>query len=485
MKKAKFTATPISDSLSGPSTFVDNELVDALEKISIVSKLGLSKRSGCALPQIVFALLIWPLLRTKSLACFCGRFIGCYVQGGKNVLYDFLGRIDINWDGVSLKVAKEVYAQAAFSETEKLAFVCDDTLKKRRGKKVVATSIHYDHNEGRSVKGHQVLQLGISGPKGFIPIEQQIYTGSKQVVEIDKPFADKRRAVVKDYWRALLDDKNEMLRQMLSKAIGYGFRAKWFLADAWFGNKANIKAVIDCALVGIFQMKKGKLKYRLNGRNYSATELYALNKRRMKAAKGQRFCTCELIVELNLHENNNETENWVKVKLVFSRPVASRTGNWVLFLCTDSKCNSQEILCTYSLRWSVEVYFKEIKQNMGFLQEQSGRYPVHYASVNLSAIRYLLFFQIMLDKGNLKYGQVRDTVSKRIEMLTFAGMLWEIFRALICGVLKQFCDKIGAPVVAHIMDTIDDSIQAFLVEALQMNEAYINNQNKAEKIGAL
>jgi hypothetical protein len=45
------------------------------------------------------------------------------------------------------------------------------------------------------------------------------------------------------------------------------------------------------------------------------------------------------------------------------------------------------ILEVYSLRWSSEVSFKEIKQNLGCLKEQSGRYQLAYASVHLAALR--------------------------------------------------------------------------------------------------
>jgi IS4 transposase len=60
-----------------------------------------------------------------------------------------------------------------------------------------------------------------------------------------------------------------------------------------------------------------------------------------------------------------------------------------------------KILEVYSLRWSIEVYFKEIKQHLGFLKEQSGRYQVAYASVHLAAMRYLLLFEAMLRAGHL------------------------------------------------------------------------------------
>ena len=109
---------------------------------------------------------------------------------------------------------------------------------------------------------------------------------------------------------------------------------------------------------------------------------------------------------------------------VFSAPVRSAPADkWVLFLCTAPSLSDYKILQTYALRWSIEVYFKEIKQHLGFLKEQSGRYQVAYASVHLAALRYLLLFEAMLRGGGLSYGEIRDRQSGQIQALTYAGLL--------------------------------------------------------------
>ena len=81
-----------------------------------------------------------------------------------------------------------------------------------------------------------------------------------------------------------------------------------------------------------------------------------------------------------------------------------------------------KILQVYALRWSIEVYFKEIKQNLGFLKEQSGSYQFAYASVHLSAIRYVLLFDAMLRQGTLSYGEIRDRQTGQLQVLTYATL---------------------------------------------------------------
>ena len=144
-----------------------------------------------------------------------------------------------------------------------------------------------------------------------------------------------------------------------------------------------------------------------------------------------------------------------------------------------------KILEVYALRWSIEVYFKEIKQNLGFLKEQSGRYELAYASVPLSAIRYLLLFEAMLRNGQLDYGQVRDRQTGQLQTLSYASLLWQLFRALIEGALDDLVQDLGRQVVQKIMGAIDQTVEAFLNDALQISSEHVSAQLKAEELGYL
>ena len=127
----------------------------------------------------------------------------------------------------------------------------------------------------------------------------------------------------------------------------------------------------------------------------------------------------------------------------FSRVRPSSADTWVLFLCTDVTRPDAKILEAYALRWSIEVYFKEIKQHLGFLKEQSGRYEVAYASVHLAALRYLLLFEAMLRSGHLAYGEIRDRQTGQLQVLTYAALLWQWFRALIEGALDSLSRELA------------------------------------------
>ena len=485
--------TPVSDALNQPFTFVDTELSEGIQRHSLVGLLAAAmsrkrRSDGEPLPNLLCALLVWPLLKVKSLHCFCAEL--CQIlAGGVSVLYDFLGREDINWRGLSSDLARRVYQDNEIGCRSQRAFVVDDTSQARAGRKVEGTSCYYDHTEGRMRKGHQVLQLGLAGEKGFLPVEAQLVMGEKCAIDKpkDKPFHDQRSSTARDMRRARQQTKHQLFRSMLQRALRAGFSAAYVLADAWFGCKENILCCLENKLVGIFQMKRGNLAYQYQGRSYTASQLYAKVQRRMRPKNRQaRYKTASLTVRINLQTEARQPERWVEVRLVFSAPVrANSADTWVLFLCTDVTLSDAKILEVYALRWSIEVYFKEIKQHLGFLKEQSGRYQLAYASVHLAALRYLLLFEAMLRSGQLTYGEIRDRESGRLQTLTYAALLWQLFRALIEGALEGLIRDLGRKVVRRILTAIDQTVEGFLNDALHMSPEQVSVQLKAEQLGYL
>ena len=105
--------TPVSDALSQPFTFADTEVAEGMRRHGLSGLLaaaigGRRRPEAEPLPQLLCALLTWPLLKVRSLHCFCAEL--CQILAGKvSVLYDFLGREDINWRGVDAELSRQVY----------------------------------------------------------------------------------------------------------------------------------------------------------------------------------------------------------------------------------------------------------------------------------------------------------------------------------------------------------------------------------------
>lgn len=491
MKQSKLVnvnLAPISESLKRDYVFVDNELQDSIKKLNLfkyVKQYSKNRRSGYGIERIIYVLLIWAFLKNNSIKMFVDKSLSFFFNGGKDTLYGTMRDEEINWRQISLSTAKEIYVQNNLSSEKETAFVFDDTIKKRSGKTVEGISSHFEHTEGRNVMGHQILELGFAFKDGFLPLDRQIFIGETRTHLLNREFKNAKSAVAKDFECAVNMDKNEMFGVMLRRATRKGINAKYCIADSWFANKKNIKAVKEEGLVGIFRMKRGNLKYLFNGKMYNLIELYFLLRRRFRKNGKSKWKTFSAKVKMNLSEDN-KNEEWIDLKLVFSAPKNQKKDQWAAFVSTDCTMSNEDILRIYVLRWSIEVYFKEIKQNMGFLAEQSWSYVSHYASIHLAALRYMLLFDILLLSGNgCSFAELRNKLTGKLEMLTFAAMLWELFKAIIYGVLDIFENLIGSAMLRKIKSKISSTIEEFLEKVLQIDETYIKNELKAERIGAL
>ena len=126
------------------------------------------------------------------------------------------------------------------------------------------------------------------------------------------------------------------------------------------------------------------------------------------------------------------------------------------------------MLQVYALRWSIEVYFKEAKQHLGFLKEQTRSFVSHIASIHLCAIRYLMLMNGKLNGPDSSLGELRDNIQDQLNSICFATHLWQIFRAIVGGTLTSLSKQLGCS-VSMIMKAIDTRVEEFFVNSLQLD----------------
>ena len=64
-------------------------------------------------------------------------------------------------------------------------------------------------------------------------------------------------------------------------------------------------------------------------------------------------------------------------------------------------------------------------------------------------------------------------------------MLWQLFRALIEGALEGLVHQLGRTVVKRVLAAIDQTVEGFLSDALQISPPHVSVQLKAEELGDL
>ena len=93
----------------------------------------------------------------------------------------------------------------------------------------------------------------------------------------------------------------------------------------------------------------------------------------------------------------------------------------------------------------------------------------------------MLLLNLMPEKGTLKFGQLLNKASGQIELLSFAGILWEVFKAL----LSQTLHTTKIPSAGELLETLQAQFEEFLNQALQMDEPTQSALRKTEIKGFL
>jgi hypothetical protein len=189
---------------------------------SILHRAGFNKRSGLPIGQVVFTLSLWLWLKKDSI----GMFARDSLQGmGKDVLYNTMNREDLNWRKYHELIAYK--AVGTFRTGIKKAFVVDDSVVQRFGKKMPGISSHFDHTTGRHMMGQQVLTLGLSCEDGFVPLDNELFTSQTKVQELAKPFRDGRNTVAKRHRVAVQQTKPDMVASMIRRALRAGIEGHY------------------------------------------------------------------------------------------------------------------------------------------------------------------------------------------------------------------------------------------------------------------
>ena len=127
-----------------------------------------------------------------------------------------------------------------------------------------------------------------------------------------------------------------------------------------------------------------------------------------------------------------------------------------------------KILEVYALRWSIEVYFKEAKQHLGFLAEQTTSFASHTASIHLCAIRYLMLVYAKINENFDKICTARASIKEQLETLNYAGKLWQRFKIIIVSVLSVQTD-IAEDSLEILKRSIDTCVSQSISNSLKWN----------------
>jgi hypothetical protein len=208
---------------------------------------------------------------------------------------------------------------------------------------------HFDHTQGRSVKGINILNClyhadGVSLPVAF------------ELVRKPHLYSDLATKKVK---RKSEETKNEMLRRMLKTCRQNQLKYRYVLADSWFSAQENLAFVRH-------DLDKHFVVALKSNRTVALT---------LEDKKQGRFIRID---QLSWAEQK-PAQAWLKgldFPVQLSRQVfTNKDGSTgVLYLaCSDLDCDPAAIETIYQKRWKVEVFHKTLKSNAALAKSPTQR----------------------------------------------------------------------------------------------------------------
>ena len=227
-------------------------------------------------------------------------------------------------------------------EDEDAAIVVDDTIEEKPyTDESELVCWHYDHTQGRSVKGINLINFVYHTPSGIsIPLAYEVVTKT-EVYQDKKTGRYRRRSAI---------SKNEQVRERL-KIITHLNRVsyRYVLADSWFSSRENMLWIKETLHKDFIMALK-------------SNRLVAVSQKERLAGHFVAIADVDLAPgETRVVYLKNVSFPVLIAKQIFTNEDGS-TGTLYL-VSSDTTLTYDRITHRYQTRWQVEVVHKSLKQN--------------------------------------------------------------------------------------------------------------------------
>lgn len=409
---------------------------------SICHKVGFKKQDGYPVTEVITLLLVFPLMLLNSVNAFFRSDFKNVTEMKKDALYRLKNNERMPWRSLLITVARQ-FQQLVNPEqkvSDNAAFILDDTVDSRVGRKIENITYIHDHVAGRVKKtlGFKNLTLGFFDGKTMLPLDFSLHTEKPLKAKHRKEQYRKNRHRGSNGYKREKECKVDKITngiRMIKRAVKHGFKAKYVLVDSWFSSKGFIQAMREIknkALHVICAVRKDKRNYTYNGVKLNAKQLLSTLKKEGKEKRCRKRNTryFEVVVDY---------EGVGKVKLYFCRFPYQK--DWKLFLSTDPSLSFLAMMEVYSVRWTIEVFFREVKQHLRFGKCQSQDFDAQISHVTTTYILYtfLAYFRRVNDYETL--GGLFEHVKDEMIEKNLAERLWDMFEELLQVVITAIAES--------------------------------------------
>ena len=365
--------------------------LDILGFSRIKRSLESCKKGGICVNDLLSVLLVLPILGMNTIHSFIKGNDNSIDIAGKDSYYRFLANQQINWRSFLMSFVKEYLVKdLSFSKPENptKCLIFDDTDIIKTGKTIEGISKVFNHVSKTYYFGFKLLVAGYWNGSVFIPVDFSFHRENKNSKN-KYGLTSKQRKNQKQTTRCkstkaskryleLNTKKTDMLISMFARICKRNIAVDYILIDSWFTSISLIKRIQkvnkDVHVIGMYKYNS---KIDVSGKPISLKDL---------KAKGVKPKRCRKL-KYYYHQYKSEIDG-VKVSVFISRRGVN--GKWHTILSTDTNLSFVKALETYSIRWTIEVFFKEAKQLFKLGSCQSTNFDVQIAQTTITMIQYLL-----------------------------------------------------------------------------------------------
>lgn len=393
------------------------------------------KRSGVEVMLLFQTALSLPIFAAKSIISFFSCQFKKILTHSSCSFYRFLQDERFNWRGAlyefNVQIRKSCSKDHEQSKHPK-ALIIDDSQLSKVGKLIEGITMVYDHVTRRSVSGYKFLALSYFDGfyarfLDFALVGEKKIQHKRSKKQFNKSRNSKTPAAKrkKELWK----DKITLSCELISRAVKRGFIPDYVLSDTWFTCAELINKVRSLARGMIHflgMIKDGKRNYLYEGRQLKLSELKEIAKQNAKRCS--RFNSRYSIIDCILPNTGN-------VRLFFSR--FNGTRKWVALVTTDMNMSYINAIETYSIRWSIEIGFKEMKQLLGLGKCQANDFASQIAHTTCVLIAHAILSDCKYRENLKSLGDLFKGIEQQyMELLTIDKILI-LFENLLISISEE------------------------------------------------
>ncbi len=431
----------IIEKKSGSNLLFDT--FDRLHTTEINKELSKIKGKGYS-PELLFSTLLF-MSFFSFLNIWNAVKSGFYsIKAKKDSYYRFLNDSNINWRKILYLINKSynrfIRNNLEVANDKLNVFIIDDSDIPKTGRKIEFIGKVFSHVHKKSILGFKILVLGYWDGINFRPLDfsmhrekgkktKKPYGMSKK--HLKERFSKERVKKYSGYKRVqelnYSKIKNSII--MLKRAIKHGYTASYVLVDSWFMSASFIKEIRKMSNKSIDILgacRLDKRKYQLsNGERYNGKEL--IKKLYQKKKGSNIFKSLYIEVDVDYQGTN--------VKLFFSKFKGDR--NWKLFLTTNMNLTYEEAMKIYTMRWTIEVFFREAKQLLRLGKNNCSDFDGQIGGITISMIQYIILtLHKRINTYETMYGLFKEEQEKNRE-LVLAEKIWDKFLIFMIKVIDK------------------------------------------------